>query len=364
MSRFVYYLILTNMLAIIMSPIPRLLLLRAGDGALSGMIVGIIGGALFTYVTVSFFLKYPGQDLIELLTKYTSSWIQIPVTLYFAFMWFIAGTITLIMTVFLLITFLTPVMSIYIISLSILITIFFGVLLKTKSILFTLEILCVLMIPVTVLMFFKMFTSHELDFDQVRLAVMHIKSIPDFTAFNASTFTFMGSANLIIFNKYFKEKQNISKWSIICITLASIFMLINSYLVPIGFTGFDEIDQLMFPWTSSADSVRMKFGFIERVVFIFMFLFVTISFISIIIHWHVAYKLLSSIFRLKSLQIKQQNFTPLLISFIFCAVGLWLTVSFTQYQLYEYSKYYYNILPIFAGVLFLTMLAIRKGATS
>ncbi len=352
------------MLATITTPVPRLLLLRAGDGALTATLLSIVAGVLFTYITVSFFIQFTGQDIIELLTEHTSSWIRIPVTLFFTVMWFLAGTITLVMTVFLLITFLTPLMSIYTITLSILVTVFFGVLLKSKSVLYTLEIVFVLSIPVGTIMFFKLFTSNELDFDQVRLALMHINTLPDYTAFTSSTFMFIGCANLIVFNKYLKEKQYISKWSLVMISIFGVFMIINSYLIPIGLSGFDQIDQFLFPWTSAADAVRMKFGFIERVVFIFMFLFVTTSFVSIIIHWHVAYKLLLSVFRWKFLQIKQKNYTPYLIVLIFCSIGMWVTSQITQNQLYEYSKYYYNVLPLFVAVLFLSMLAIKKGAAS
>ncbi|REB11126.1 hypothetical protein DVB69_01120 [Sporosarcina sp. BI001-red] len=364
MSRFLYYLIFMNMLAVIMTPVPRLLLLRSGDGALSAILLSIVAGVLFTYITVSFFLQFPGQDFIQLLKKHTSNWVRIPVTLFFAFMWFVAGIITLVMTVFLLITFLTPEMSIYTITLSILITVFFGVLLKSKSVLFTLEIVFIIMIPLFVLMFFKLFTSSELDLDQVRLAITHINTLPDYTSFTSSTFMFMGSANLIIYNKYFKEKHHISKGALVAITCLGIFLIINAYLIPIGYSGFDKVHQLMFPWTSSVDAVRMKFGFIERVVFIFMFLFVTISFISMIVHWHVAYKLVLSVFRLKILQVQQQNYTPFLIAFVFCVIGMWITIQATQYDLYHYSMYYYNILPIFVAIFFLTMLAIKRGASS
>ena len=364
MSRFLYYLIFVNMLAIITTPVPRLLLIHSTDGAIISMIVSVLLGVLFTYITVSFFTHFNGQDMIMLLDKHTANWVRIPVTLFFAVMWFIAGTITLIMTVFLLITFLTPEMSIYIITLSILVTVFFGILLKTKSVLFTLEIVLILMIPIGLLMFFKLFTSNELDFDQIRLGAMHVTSLPNYSAVNSSLFMFMGSANLIIYNKYFKEKQTISKTALSIIAGFGVFMLITSYFVPIGLSGFDQIDDLIYPWTSSADAVRMKYGIVERVVFIFMFLFVTISFVSIVIHWHVAYRLLLSLIRLKILQVKQQNFTPLVIAAIFCVLGLWITANITQHQLYQYASYYYNVLPLFCAIFFFTLFAIKRGAAS
>ncbi|VDG96601.1 spore germination protein (amino acid permease) [Lysinibacillus sphaericus] len=363
MSRFLYYLIFTNMMAIITTPVPRILLVQSADGAIGSMLIGIAAGMLFTYITVKFFIQFPGRDLIELLQAYTSSWVRIPVTIYFALIWFVAGVITLIMTVFLLITFLTPEMSIYTITLSILVTVFFGVLLKSKSVLFTLEIVFILMIPIGVIMFFKLYSSSELDWNQVSLSIMHINQMPKYSSLVATFFTFLGCSNLIIFNRYFKEKQKVSNLSLVAIGAFGVLMLVTSYFIPIGLSGFDQIDQFIFPWTSSADAVRMKFGIVERVVFIFMFLFVTIAFVSIIIHWHVSYKLILSIYRLKSLQVKQQNFTPFLVVLVFSIIGLWLTVQLTQYELYQYTKYYYYTIPIFVAVFFFTMMAIKRGAS-
>lgn len=351
------------MMAIITTPIPRILLVQSADGAIGSMLIGTAAGMLFTYITIKFFIRFPGMDFIDLLQAYTSSSVRISVTIYFAILWYIAGLITLIMTVFLLITFLTPEMSIYTITLSIVITVFFGVLLKSKSVLFTLEIVFILMIPVGVLMFFKLYSASEVDWDQARLALMHINQMPKYSSIAATFFMFLGCSNLIVFNRYFKEKQKLSSLSLAAIGIFGVFMLVTSYFIPIGLSGFDQIDRLIFPWTSSADAVRMKFGIIERVVFIFMFLFVTLAFVSIIIHWHVSYKLILSVFRLKALQVKQQNFTPFLVVLVFASLGLWLTALLSQYDLYHYTRYYYYAMPLFLAVFFLTMMAIKKGAS-
>ncbi|WJY27396.1 GerAB/ArcD/ProY family transporter [Sporosarcina trichiuri] len=364
MSRFLYYLIFTNMLAIITTPIPRLLLQDAKEGAIASMILGAAAGIAFTWIIVRFFSNHPGMDLPDLLVSYTSDWFRILVTFYFALLWYLAGAITLVMTVFLLITFLTPEMSIYTITASLLVTVYFGVLLKTKSVLFSLEIVFVLMVPFGVLMLLKLFTSDELNWDQIQLSIMHINRLPTFTAFTSTFFMFIGCANLIIFNKYFKEKQRLSPWSLGIVLLFGALMLATSYFFPIGLSGFDRIDQLIFPWISSADAIRMKYGLVERVVFIFMFIFVTIAFMSIIIHWHVAYKLINSVFRPGFLQVNQQNFAPFVLVFLFLAVGTVLVVRMTQYDIYHYSIYYYNTLPVFIAVFFLMMFAVRKGASS
>ncbi len=363
MSRFLYFLIFTNMMAIITTPIPRLLLIQSDKGAVGSMIIGAVAGVLFTYITAKFFFQFPGRDLIELLQAYTPSWVRIPVTIYFAIVWFIAGLITFVMTVFLLITFLTPKMSIYTISLSILVTVFFGVLLKSKSVLFTLEIVFILMIPIGAVMFFKLFTSSDLNWDQARLALMHINHLPKYSSFVATFFMFMGCSNLIIFNRYFKGHQKITTLSLVTISAFAVFMLFTSYFIPIGLSGFDQIDQFIFPWTSAADAVRMKFGIVERVVFIFMFLFVTIAFVSIIIHWHISYKLILSIFRLKILQVKQQNLTSFLVSTAFLIIGLVVAAQLSQYSLHLYTEYYYYTIPLFVAVFLFTTVAVKRGAS-
>lgn len=47
------------------------------------------------------------------------------------------------------------------------------------------------------------------------------------------------------------------------------------------------------PWVSTADGVRMKYAFIERVVYIFLLIYLGISYLFALITWHVGSEMLS-----------------------------------------------------------------------
>ncbi|GKV69810.1 hypothetical protein NCCP2716_23080 [Sporosarcina sp. NCCP-2716] len=361
MNRFLYYLVFLNMMAIITTPIPSLLLIGAHGGAIPTMVLGLFTGMLISFFFLKFFNKFPGRDYTELLKAYTSNYLRVPVTIYFAIVWYLAGTITLVMLTFLLITFLTPEMSIYLIAISILITVAFGVLLKSKSVLFAVEIIVFLVVPIAFFLFIKLYSSSELDWDQVRTSLMYSNSVPKYGVFTATLFSFSGIANLIVFNRYFTKRNTNHLGAVLIIGLFGVFTLVTTYFIPIGLNGFDQVDRLIFPWTSAADSVRMKYGIVERAVFLFMLFFVAISFMSITVHWHVSYKLIQSLIRIDKLQMRNNNWTPFLTVAVFVAVAIYLTVWLTQYQLYTYSAYYFNAIPIFIIVWAVTMFAVKRG---
>ncbi len=349
------------MMAIITTPIPSLLLIEAHGGAIPSMALGLLTGMLISYFFLKFFNLFPGRDFTELMKAYTSDLLRVPVTIFFAIVWYLAGTITMVMLTFLLITFLTPEMSIYLIALSILITVVFGVLLKSKSVLFAVEIIVIIVAPIAFFLFVKLYTSSELNWDHVRTSLMHSISLPKYGVFTATLFSFTGITNLVVFNRYFTKRKKNMLAPVLTIGLFGMFTLVTTYFIPIGLNGFDQVDKLIFPWTSAADSVRMKYGIVERAVFLFMLFFVAISFMSIIVHWHVSYKLILSLIRLDKLQIRNNNWTPFLTVAVFVGLAIILTAWLTQYQLYTYSAYYFNTIPIFLTVWAIAMTAVKRG---
>src|SRR5699024_8160009 len=103
MNRFLYYLIIINMIANIVASVPRILLAESTNGAITSMILGTFAGLFITIVTIKFYAAYPKTDLMELLNTHTRKWFSILALLYFAINWYIAGLITLITFTFILI---------------------------------------------------------------------------------------------------------------------------------------------------------------------------------------------------------------------------------------------------------------------
>lgn len=362
MNRYFYYLIIVNMAANIVASVPKILLEARTKGAITSMLLALLLGSAFIYIVARFFHSFPGKGLPELLKEYTSKWIHIPLLLYLIVAWFLAGLVTLITYSFLLKRFLTPDMPVSWIVCIFLCFISFGVLMSSKSVLYTIEAVLFFNIPLVILVMIKAYTGDGMHWDFVKKAVMYIYHIPDYTAFSACSYVFLGAANLIIFNRVFTKKQKMS-WLQLGITfLVMAGNLFTTYFIPIGYNGFDHIDKLVYPWILTSDSMRIEFGFVERVLFIFLVLYLAISFLSILIHWHVTIELLKSVFWFKRFRWKERNLTPYLFVSIFWLVSLRLVPNVTEYEVTLYTKYFFNVLPFFFVIILGMFWVIKRRA--
>lgn len=364
MNRFIYYAILINIISNISSLVPRVLLAKSKEGALFSMGLGLIVALLLTYMVIRFFNKYPGKGLPELLKKSTSKWLYVPIIFYFSVIWFVAGLVTVITYIFMLVTFLSPEMSFLATTIPFLLILSYGIIMKTKKVLYTIEIVLLLFIPIGFFVFLKAYLSKQMNWDFVKLAIMNANNLPDYSAFAATIFLFTGVLNVAIFNRYFTKKQKIRLKHLIFVGLTGFFMLFTTYFLPIGFGGFDQVDNLLYPWISTTDSIRMRYGIIERLVFVFLIFFVSISFMSAVIHWHVSVQFLNSIIYFKKFKWKDKNLTPYLYALLFSITTLFIIATITATELYQYSKFFYNSLTSLYSVLLISMLLINRGVKS
>ena len=362
MNRFFYYLILINMITSIVATNPKVLLHSSDKGAILSMILAVVAGLVFTYIVTTFFNKFPGEGLPELLTKFTPTWFSKPVLAYLSITFYLAGLITLITYTHILKRFLTPEMSVYIVILSFVLFVSFGILMKTRSVLYTVEIILVLSSPIILFMLVKAYANPIVDWDAVRIAMMHINHLPELNSFTTALFILMGSANLVIFNRIFTKQQTFSFKSLLFFAGMSIAVLFTMYFIPIGYGGFDKIKDLNFPWISTTDSMRMRFGMIERVTFIFMLFYLGIALLSIVIHWHTAYHLINGLFPKQRIKKKKINFTPYLIIISFWSLAIALTKILTEYQLFQYTITFDNFLLLFFFILLIAFIAVNRGA--
>lgn len=362
MSRFFYYLILVAMISNIISPVPRVLLSESKNGAIVAMICAIIVGLVITYIIVTIMNQFPGQGLPELLKKYTPKWFYYPILFLLSVIWYIAGLITLISFTYMLLRFLQPYMSIYLTLSSFLIIAIFGAMLKTRSVAVSTEIIFILTVPILFFLLIKTYTSPAINIDFIKIALMHTKHFPSYDAFSTSLYTFMGVFNIVIFNRYFTKKQTFGLKQLLIIGITGVFILITTYLIPIGLNGFDEIDRLVYPWISTSDTIRMEFGVIERAIFIFLISFLAISLINTVIHWHVAIQLLQSIISFKRFKWKETNLTPHLFITFFVAASILITRQLTEYELHKYGDIFFKLLPIAYLLAIFSLIAIKRGA--
>lgn len=363
MNRFLYYSIFINMAANMISAVPKILLDQSMKGAVVSMLLAIFFGLILIYINGNFFNQFPGKDLPALLKEYTPSWMYLPFTMLIAFIWFAAGLMTLVTYSFMLKRFLTPDMSVTWIAVSFLIIVSFAVLMNTKSVLYTMENVIFFTMPIVIFIVFKAFFSEQFEWDFVREAVMHFNHLPNYNAFSAASFVFVGMSNIVILNRAFTHKSTRVTWKhLFLIGTIGTAVLATIYFVPIGLNGFENIDDLVYPAITTSDTLRMKYGIIERLLYLFLPLFLAISFLNLLIHWHVAIESCKNIIWFKRFEWKKTNLTPYLYLIVFWMLTLMLVRSLSEHTLLLYSKYYYNLIPPFSLLFFISLWFIKRRA--
>ncbi|WP_342567803.1 GerAB/ArcD/ProY family transporter [Psychrobacillus sp. FSL K6-4046] len=360
MNRYLYYFIIVTMVTNIIASVPRILMGESKNGVILSMVIAVIVGPILVSVLVNLFRHFPNMSLPEILKKSTSKWFYYPVLLYFAISWYLAGLITLVTYVLLFNTFISSETSIVITTLAFLIIISFGMLMKEKSVLYTTEIVLVMFLPIIFFLIMKVYTDPRLEWDYIKVAATHIQELPSYNAISAAAFIFIGVVNLSIFNKYMNFNKKFGLKHMLLLALAGVFTLFTTYFVPIGFNGFEQIENFTFPWVTTSDAVRLKFGIIERLIFIFLIVFLGVAFISLLIHWHVSLKLFESIVQIKRLKWKEINLTSYVLVIIFGVIGILVTRQISEYELLKLTLFFYNILPIFYGILIGSLLIAKR----
>lgn len=348
------------MVANIIASVPAILLHYHKEGAVSAMIMALIFGVLLITIYTRFFNSFPGKTLPELLATTTAKWFHLPFVFSLAVIWFVAGLITLITFTFLLIRYLTPEMPIIQICLALSLSVIFGCLMKTERVLYTVEIILIISSPLIIYIFIKAYGSDNLKWDFVKEAALYVNQYPNFNSFSASFFIFLGVANLFLFNRFFKEKQTFGLKQLVFIFMISIVTLFTTYFIPIGFNGFEHIDELVYPWISTSDSLNMDFFVIERVLFIFLLFYLGIAFLSILIHWHVSLELLKFVFKLDEIKYKEKvigNYLP--IPF-FISISLLMVSLLNEYQLFRYSSYFYHLVVVIFPIMVILFFFIKR----
>ncbi|MCM3386897.1 GerAB/ArcD/ProY family transporter [Ureibacillus chungkukjangi] len=360
MSRYYYYLILINMVANIIASVPAILFQYHKNGAVSSMIFGIVAGTILVTVYTRFFNGFPGMTLPDLLKKTTSKWFYKPFLFFLAVMWFLAGLITLVTFTFLLVRYVTPEMPITQISLTLILSVIFGCLMRTDRVLYTVELVLLLTFPLILFIFYKAYSSDSLNRDFIMEAALYVNQMPHVNSFGACFFLFLGVANLFIFNRFFTQKQKFKLKHISIIGIIATLTLFTTYFIPIGFNGFESIDKLVYPWISTSDSLRMEFFMIERVLFVFLFFYLGIAFLSILIHWHVSMEFLRFVFNLDNIKFKGFKVGKFIPVSIFIAISLFLVRRLNEYQLFQISSTLYNGLVIIFPLMIILFFFIKR----
>jgi hypothetical protein len=311
LNRYYYYLILNNMLINVFMFVPSILIRERFNGTVLAIPIGALIGTACLLIFSYSINQFPTLGLPEIFER-TPKWFRFGFLSFFSFMWFSAGTIFLLAFNNVIIRMVNPdIQGIHMIFVFVLWLLLVLNFVKTERILFALEIIIILNIPFIALFVYESYTNEYLTLSSIFEVGTYVYETPSINTIAAASFVFSGYANLVIFNRVFREKIKIKRlW---LIPFLGIFNIITSVFIPIGIWGADGIGDLTFPWVSTADTLRIEYGPIERLITLFILLYVGISLISVTIHWHVALEILKSLRITNSSNRKRKSIFNLII---------------------------------------------------
>lgn len=297
MNRYFIYLVLLNMIVNVIIFVPKILIEYRYDGAVMGMMIAIPLGVMLNWFFSTSISNFPEQGFPEILAKTKRRWVKIVFLGGIQVFWYTAGLITLIGFIDIIERYINPEMP----RLALLAIYLAGILLviqlPTQRVMYFLEIVLFLNIPLIGFIIFKAFVNDYLSWDSILEVCTHLFEWPSLKSIAAATYCFSGYANLIIFNRVIKGKLKIRNF--IAILFLGAFNLFTTFFIPIGFHGSDGAVEYLYPWISTADSLRLIYSPIERVIFIFLMFYMSITLMSISVHWHVSYELIKGTFKEK-----------------------------------------------------------------
>lgn len=338
MKRYFYYLLIMSMLTNTIFFIPTILVEQRFNGALLGIGFSVISGCICIYLFSKGMGRFPGKDLPDIFRLFFPRWFRIPYVFFLGFMWFTAGGIIVIAYSRIIQRFVNPEFNLFVLIgffLTVCCWLASG---KSRSILYMAEIILVLNVPFIILLLFKAVTSPELDWDAVRVMTHYSTQMPSFPIVSTATYVFTGYVNWVVFNREFSGLVLKHTWAI---PVTGLLVMLSSFLIPIGLHGTIGVESYVHLWVSTADSLRLEFGFIERVIYIFLVLYLSVSLLFVCVTWHVGGELMKS--AAQDLQIRQKwigNWLP----FIVMSILVLLTVQyFNEKQFLEVAKWWFII---------------------
>ncbi|MEH7106547.1 MULTISPECIES: GerAB/ArcD/ProY family transporter [Bacillaceae] len=314
MNRYFLYLVFTNMLMNVIIFVPKILIQYRYHGAVMAMIVSLPIGITLCYLFSYSLSKFPEQGLPEILANVKHVKVKAVIIWVIHFAWFSAGLMSLVGFIDMVSRFINPEMPKLMLIFIYLIAVFLVITLSTERVMYLLEMVLFLNIPFIGFIIFKALFNEALSWDSMLEVGTHLFEMPNLITIGAATYVFTGYMNLIIFNRVIKGKLKI--WNFILIFFLGILNSITTFFIPIGFHGSDGAQEFLYPWISTADSLRLVYSPIERVIFLYLMAYMSITMISVSIHWHSGLELLKGSFKV----VTSKKIGAILLAYAACSI--------------------------------------------
>lgn len=286
MYRYFYYHVIYVGLINIMIFVPWTLLQHRFNGAVSAIGIAIVYGTALAYLTTFLFSKFPGLGLADILKAYLPRGLSVLLNLIGAAIWCLAGVLVVYAYSTTIQQFFNPDMNPYLFLSLMTLAGVWGSSRSTRTIQFAQEILLLICAPLIIMILLKAVFSPWLDWNAIRVTAGYVTNPPSFVAFCAASFVFAGCNTLAVVNRLLPAEARIRfKW---IIPIFCTFFLLVSFFIPIGFHGTVAVGEYLYVWSVTADSMIMEYGFVYRVLFLFLLLYTALSLMFAMNTWHTA----------------------------------------------------------------------------
>ncbi|RUS47595.1 hypothetical protein [Cohnella sp. AR92] len=275
MNRYFYYHVFYIGMMNIMLFVPHILLKHRFDGAVSGLLLGIVVGSILAIGTIYCFRFFPQQGYPEILKMFVPAWVAAPMLYSTCLLWLAGGVLATYTFSQTMGIFFNPEMNHYHFLLLIIVASIFSGSRSTRTVQFSVEILFWLCVPFLLFILFKALFNPYLSWDAIRIVAGYFGRTPSLSVMASSTFFFTGYLSLTLFNRLNPANFRLKHvWSIPI--LGAMFGFV-SFFIPIGFHGTVGVEQYVYVWSVTADSMYLKYGFIQRVLFLFLIMYTFLS---------------------------------------------------------------------------------------
>jgi len=271
--------------------VPGILIMDRYNGAIMSLVLGTLIGSILLFVFTGVMRKFPGQGLPEIYKTRLPKYAYMPLLIFSGTISFTAGALVLLNFAFIISRYLNPRTPMALLLLLFVSVVCFGALQASKTVLYMVEIMLILSLPLLVFLIIKAITNKQMNYDSVQVILDYTWMLPSWKSLSVSTYSFVGYLSLSILNRVFTHSQAIRfRW---LIPMLCFLMLSSAFIVPIGTLGTDGSNDYIFTWVSTAEAIQMKYAFIDHVVYIFLLLFLSITFLYSIVTWHIGAEAIS-----------------------------------------------------------------------
>ncbi|MBW7477010.1 hypothetical protein K0T92_20035 [Paenibacillus oenotherae] len=338
MNRYFYYNVVLGTMLNLMLFIPHILVKYRYTGAISSMAVAVVIGTVLSYTFTYVIQTFPGKGMPEILYLFLPRAVVIPTLLFMAAMWFIASSIALIGYAVLINRFFNPDTSAMIVLALLCLVCIYAATRSSLSVMFMMEMGLIINTPLILFILMKSVRSENMSWDAIRTVANYWQQMPQLAPVAAASYLFTGYINFAIYNRLTPPNFRLRyRW--IVPVFGTVFMLI-SFFVPIGFHGTETVVHYIYLWSVTSDALIMNYGFIERVIFVFLILYLNLTLIYTTSGWHQAMEFVKSCFPANKPDVDQRK-VPLsnwIITSVFGVLTLLHLYFFNEKESFQFAS--------------------------